>query len=95
MNTRTGCRRPSLRSGRSGGAAATASVAHSVDERTAPAPWEIASVAFNDAVIDYVVDDDATQISIDALHLSGIAPTKRQFPLHAKLTIKDPNARSR
>ena len=42
----------------------------------------------NDAVIDYVVDDKATQISIDALHMSDIAPTKR-FPLHAKLTVKD------
>ncbi len=55
----------------------------------ASAPWEVASIAISDAVIDYVVDDDATQIRIDALHLSGIAPT-RQFPLHAKLSIKRP-----
>jgi uncharacterized protein involved in outer membrane biogenesis len=52
------------------------------------AMWEIASVALNDAVIDYVVDDKARQISIDALHMSDIAPTRR-FPLRAKLTVKD------
>ncbi len=51
-------------------------------------PWEVASVALNDAVIDHVVDDKAKQISIDALHMSGIAPNKR-FPLRAKLTVKD------
>lgn len=51
-------------------------------------PWEVASVALNDAVIDYVVDDKARQISIDALHMSDIAPTKR-FPLRAKLTVKN------
>jgi uncharacterized protein involved in outer membrane biogenesis len=55
--------------------------------QSAPAPWEVASVAVSDAVIDYVVDDDATQIRIDALHASDIAPT-REFPLHAKLTIE-------
>jgi uncharacterized protein involved in outer membrane biogenesis len=51
-------------------------------------PWEIADVALNDAVIDYVVDDNARQISIDALHMRGIAPSKR-FPLRTKLTVKD------
>ncbi len=51
-------------------------------------PWEVGSVALNDAVIVYVVDDKAKQFSIDALHMSSIAPNKR-FPLHAKLTIKD------
>ena len=51
------------------------------------APWEIANLALSDAVIDYVVDDAATQVSIDALHMSDIAPTRR-FPFHAKLSIK-------
>jgi len=53
----------------------------------ASAPWEVADIALSDAVIDYVVDDQATQITIDALHISDIAPTRR-FPFHAKLTIK-------
>jgi len=51
-------------------------------------PWEIADVALNDAVIDYVVDDHARQINVDALHMRGIAPTKR-FPLRTKLTVTD------
>lgn len=52
------------------------------------APWEVASLAISDALIDYVVDGQATQIDIDALHTSGIAPGKR-FPLHAKLTVSN------
>ena len=54
------------------------------------APWEVASFVMSDAIIDYVVDDDATQIRIDALHLSDIAPTRR-IPLHAKLLVKQRN----
>jgi AsmA protein len=50
------------------------------------APWEVASLAINDALIDYSVDGKATKIDIDALHMSGIAPGKH-FPLRAKLTV--------
>ena len=53
----------------------------------AAAPWEIANLALSDAVIDYVVDDAATQVTIDALHMSDVAPARR-FPFHAKLSIK-------
>ncbi len=52
----------------------------------ARAPWEVANLAFNDAVIDYTVDGATTRITIDALHTSGIAP-EREFPLFAKLVI--------
>jgi uncharacterized protein involved in outer membrane biogenesis len=53
----------------------------------ATAPWEVAEVSLSNAVIDYEVDGKATQISIDALQLKGIAP-EQVFPLHAKLSVK-------
>src|SRR5262245_27637272 len=52
-------------------------------------PWEVANVALRDSVIDYVADDETTQIAIDALHLSDIEPGKA-VPLHAKLIVKQP-----
>jgi len=60
-------------------AAATATV-------DAATPWEIANVTLSDSVIDYVADGESTHVAIEALHLSGIAPTKSS-PLHAKLTV--------
>ena len=48
--------------------------------------WEIANVTLSDAVVDYVSDGETTQVAIDALHISGIAPA-RAVPLHAKLTV--------
>ena len=43
---------------------------------SAPDRGKSRALTVSDAVIDYVVDDDATQIRIDALHMSDIAPTR-------------------
>ena len=51
-------------------------------------PWLVDRFTLDDAVIDYTRDDESTQITIDALQMKGIAPTRR-FPLHAKLVVKD------
>jgi AsmA protein len=55
-------------------------------EAGATTPWQVDSIAIDDAVIDYTVDGQATGIDIDALYLSDIAPGKA-FPLRAKLAV--------
>jgi AsmA protein len=55
-------------------------------EAGATTPWQVNSIAIDDAVIDYSVDGKATGIDVDALYVSDLAPGKA-FPLRAKLTV--------
>jgi len=66
-----------------------APIAAAVATADATTPWEIANVTLSDSIVEYAADGDTTEVAIDALHVSGIAPAKA-IPLHAKLTVRQP-----